>query len=135
MFIATLLAAFSAVYDKILLQSLELRAPTVQAWFSIYLVPVMLPLATYWFVYQRRETPLQWRWTIPLIACCLIIADYLYFSALRIDDAMISLISPVRRVSVVVAFLGGGMLFSERNLRPKAICTATMLVGIWLLSM
>ena len=131
---ATLLAALSAIYDKILLQTLELRAPTVQAWFSIYLVPVMLPLATYWYLFQRRETPLQWRWTIPLIACFLITADYLYFSALRMDDAMISLISPVRRVSVVVAFLGGGLLFSESNLKPKAICTATMLAGIWLLS-
>ncbi len=131
---ATLLAACSALYDKYLLQSLGFRAATVQAWFSIYLVPVMIPLTAWWYVYQRKETRFHWRWTIPLIACCLIIADYLYFSAIRTEGAMISLISPVRRVSVVVAFVGGGWLFAERNLVPKAICTATMLVGVWLLS-
>ena len=132
---ATLLAACSALYDKYLLQNLAFRAATVQAWFSIYLVPVMIPLATYWFFRQQRHTPLHWRWTIPMIAICLLIADYLYFSAIRADGAMISLISPVRRVSVLIAFLGGGFFFSEQHLRLKAICTATMLAGVWLLSL
>lgn len=131
---ATLLAACSAIYDKFLLQNLGFRTATVQAWFSIYLVPVMLPLAIYWFFKQRKQTPLIWRWTIPMIACCLIVADYLYFSAIRTEGAMISLISPLRRVSVVVAFLGGSHLFGEQNLRPKAICTGVMLLGVWLLS-
>ena len=135
MIAATLLAACSALYDKYLLQNLGFTSSTVQAWFSIYLVPVMIPLACYWFVAQRKQSPFQWRWTIPFIAGCLLVADYLYFSAIRLDGSMISLISPIRRVSVVVAFLGGFMLFGEQNLKPKAICTAMMLVGVCLLSL
>ena len=132
---ATLLAACSAIYDKYLLQNLGFRAATVQAWFSIYLVPVMIPLAVYWYTKQRVETPFEWRRSIPLIATLLIVADYLYFSALRYDDAMISLISPLRRVSVLVAFVGGSQVFGEKNLLPKGICTAMMLAGVWLLSL
>jgi len=134
MIVATLLAACSALYDKYLLQNLGFTASTVQAWFSIYLVPVMIPMATYWFFVQRKQAPFQWRWTIPCIASCLLVADYLYFSAVGLDGSMISLISPVRRVSVVVAFIGGFFIFGEQNLKPKAICTAMMLAGIWLLS-
>ena len=70
-----------------------------------------------------------------MIALCLIIADYMYFSALRFDGVMISLVSPLRRVSVVVAFFAGSHLFGEANLKPKAICTAIMLAGVWLLSL
>ena len=131
---ATLLAALSALYDKYLLQNLGFRAATVQAWFSIYLVPVMLPMASYWYCRQRQDVPLQLRWTIPLVAVLLITADYIYFSALRFDDAMISLVSPLRRVSVVVAFFGGSQFFGESNLLPKSVCAIVMLVGVWLLS-
>ena len=134
MIVATLIASVCAIYDKILVQQLGLGPSTVQAWFSIYLVPVMAPLASYWFAKQRRQTPMRWRWAIPLIATTLLVADYLYFMALEHEDAMISLISPLRRVSVVVAFVVGGRLFGERNLWPKALCTMAMLLGVWLLS-
>lgn len=132
---ATLLAALSAIYDKYLLQDMGFRAATVQAWFSIYLVPVMLPLATVWGLKQRKQSSFQWRWTIPLIAVTLITADYMYFSALRQPEAMISLVSPLRRVSVVIAFVGGSQIFGEQKLLPKAICTAAMLIGVWLISL
>ena len=135
MMVATLLAACSAIYDKYLMQNLGFRAATVQAWFSIYLVPLMIPFASYWWFRQRKVTPFRFRWSIPMIAACLLAADYLYFSALRVDGAMISLVSPIRRVSVVVAFLAGSQLFGEAKLRPKALCTAIMLAGVWLLAL
>ena len=134
MMVATLLAAGSALYDKYLLQNLEFDTPTVQAWFSIYLVPVMVPFGSYWYWRQRDKSPFVWRWSIPLIAVFLLVADFLYFQAIRSEDALISLISPVRRTSLVVAFAGGALMFGERNLQPKAFCAAAMLVGVWLLS-
>ena len=42
--VATLISAFCGLYDKYLLQTVRLKPAIVQAWFSIYLVPVMLPL-------------------------------------------------------------------------------------------
>ena len=134
MVIATFLASLSAIYDKVLMQNLGFRPATVQAWFSIYLVPVMVPLALFWFVRQRKESPFQWRATIPLIAISLTVADFLYFSALAHDDAKISIISPMRRTAVVISLLAGGRLFKEENLTAKAVCVATMLLGVWLVS-
>ncbi|WP_236621134.1 EamA family transporter [Rhodopirellula sallentina] len=52
---ATVLGALSAIYDKLLLQEFGYRPATVQAWFSVYLVPVMTPLALRWYAEQARE--------------------------------------------------------------------------------
>ena len=45
---ATLLGAASAIYDKVLLQTLGLRVATLQFWFSVYLVVVMSPFVLGW---------------------------------------------------------------------------------------
>ncbi len=130
---ATLLGSVSALYDKFLLQGMQLSPSTVQAWFSIYLVVAMLPLASYWFVKQRREKPFEFRWSIPGIAISLLIADFLYFQAVSDPQAMIAIISPIRRTSVVIPFLYGVLRLSEQNWRPKALCIGLMLIGVYLI--
>ena len=134
MLAATLLAAGSALYDKFLLQRLQFDAATVQAWFSLYLVIVMLPFFLRWWLFQRREAPFQWRTAIVVIGVTLLLADFLYFSAVRQEGALISLISPLRRTSIVVSFAGGIRYFGERNFRLKGACIAVLLLGIFLLS-
>ena len=73
--------------------------------------------------------------TIPLISVFLSLADFAYLMALRDPDAMISVVSMVRRGSVVVSFACGALLFRERNLRAKAVDLVLILVGmvfLWL---
>ena len=93
MMLATVLGASSALFDKYLLQTVKLRPSTVQAWFSAYLVLVMIPLAVKWYRTERLQSPFEWRWSIPMIAVLLLISDFLYFSAIEKPDALISLIS------------------------------------------
>ena len=72
---------------------------------------------------------------IPLISVFLSLADFAYLMALRDPDAMISVVSMVRRGSVVVSFACGALLFRERNLRAKAVDLILILVGmvfLWL---
>jgi drug/metabolite transporter (DMT)-like permease len=133
MVIATILGACSGLYDKYLLQNCGFDAPTVQAWFSMYLVIVLFPLVIYWYVRDRTRVPFQWRPAIPLIAIMLLIADFLYFTAITDPDALISIISPVRRCSVVVSFLIGVFFYGEKNFRPKARCLAALLLGVFLM--
>ncbi|MFQ3224449.1 MAG: transporter family protein [Lentimonas sp.] len=133
--VATLIGACSAIYDKYLLQTVGLRPADVQAWFSIYLVPAMAPFYLLWLKGAWKRGTFHWRWTIPLIGCCLLIADFLYFTAITQDDALISVISPVRRTSVVITFLGGIYLYGEKNVRIKAICIGALLIGITLLKL
>lgn len=131
---ATVLGALSGLYDKYLLQTVRFSPATVQAWFSIYLVPTMLPMAIRWYARDRETAPFDWRWSIPLIAVTLLIADFLYFHAVSHPEALISVISPVRRTSVAIPFIVGIFWWSEKNWRRKAACIAAMLAGIYWIS-
>lgn len=126
----TVLNAVSALYDKFLLGSAGFAAATVQAWFSVYLACLFLPFAVGWKLrwWQRHE--FHWRWSIPLIAVALLIADFLYFDALRNPDALISLVSSFRRGSTLVAFAGGALLFREAHIRQKLPAVIGVLAGI-----
>ncbi len=135
MLLATLLGSISALYDKFLLQNKDMRPSTVQAWFSIYLVVFMTPLMVHWLLRRRKLERFQWRWAIPMIAILLLISDFLYFSAIADKQAMISLISPLRRTSVVIAFIAGILMYQEKNWRAKGVCIATILVGVYVLSL
>ena len=135
MILATLLGSCSALYDKFLLQKMNLGVATVQAWFSIYLVVVMLPLALRWRTKDRRKSPFEWRWSIPMIAVLLLSSDFLYFTAVQKPDALISIISPVRRTSLIIAFIAGILIYGEKNWKPKAACVAGLLAGAYVLSL
>lgn len=132
--IATALGAISSLYDKYLLQTMAMSPESVQAWFSIYLVPVMIPLSVHWYLRDRDASPFQWRWTIPVIAIFLLIADYAYFYAITHEQALISVISPIRRSSIVIPFLFGVTRLKEVNWRAKALCIASLIIGVILLS-
>ncbi|MEZ6033276.1 MAG: EamA family transporter [Planctomycetaceae bacterium] len=135
MLLATFLGSLSALYDKFLLQNKGISPSTVQAWFSIYLVVFISPLMLHWMLRRRQHEPFQWRWSIPMIAILLLVSDFLYFSAISDIRAMISLISPLRRTSVLIAFIAGVLLYQEKNWRAKAVCIVMLLVGVYILSL
>jgi uncharacterized membrane protein len=58
----------------------------------------------------------------------------MYFYSLSLPDAMISIVSMVRRGSVVVSFLFGAAFFHESNLKAKAIDLALVLLGMLFLA-
>jgi transporter family protein len=133
-FLGTLLGAGSGLYDKFLLQRLSLSPIAVQAWFSLYLVLILgLVLLAFWLPHRHRYTPFAWRWSIPLIGILLIMADFAYFKALSEPNVLITLLSSIRRSSVIVAFVVGGLLFHEKNKRWKALALTGVLAGIALI--
>ncbi len=144
MVVATLLGALSSIYDKWLLQHAGFDPVTMQAWFTIYLVPVMVPLAARWHLGRLRETGrgdgdgggqlFQWRWTIAAVSPLLIMADWFYFVALSYPEAMVSVVSVVRRSSVVIALIFGAKALSEQNFRAKLACVVLILCGVVLLT-
>lgn len=126
----TVLGATSALYDRHLLGKAHFSVPTVQAWFSIYLLVFFTPFMIGW---QRRwwsRKEFHWRWSIPSIAIALLIADYIYFSALTHPDALVSLVMSLRRGSTLVAFGGGLLFFGERTDRMKTLALIGIIVGI-----
>jgi bacterial/archaeal transporter family protein len=128
--VGTLFGAVSSLYDKYLFTTLNFSVPTVQCWFQIYLVVFFAPFALGWKLRLWQRNEFQWRWTIPFIALALLVADYLYFSALRHPDALVAIVMSLRRASTLVAFAGGLLLFKEVNGWKKLPAVIGILVGV-----
>ncbi len=128
--LGTFFGAISSLYDKYLLGRQRFSVPTVQAWFSIYLLVWFVPLAIGWKQRWWPRKEFHWRWSIPLIALSLLVADYIYFSALRDPASLVSLVMSLRRGSTLVGFAGGLLLFGEPNGWKKLPAVIGILVGI-----
>lgn len=130
--LAVVTGAVSGLYDKFIMQRLD--PMFVQSWFYIYQLLLMsVILGCLWWPQRRSSTPFEWRWTIVMIPCFLSLADYLYYQALSDADAMISVVSMVRRGSVLVSFVFGAWVFKERNLRLKLLDLALIALSMLLL--
>lgn len=130
---AAVTGAVSGLYDKYIMTRLD--PAFVQSWYNLYQLGMMAVVTALLWLPRRAASPFRWSWAIPLISVFLSAADFAYFCALREPDAMISVVSMVRRGSVVVSFLCGALLFGERNLRAKAVDLGFVLLGmlfLWL---
>jgi drug/metabolite transporter (DMT)-like permease len=128
----TLLGAVSGLYDKYLLGTRGFDAATVQCWFSIYLALLFLPLAIGWWLRLWARKEFHWRWSIVGVSFALLAADFLYFDALREPEALVSLVSSLRRGSTLVAFAGGLWLFREKNGLQKLPAVLGIVTGMTL---
>lgn len=129
---ATLLGAVSALFDKYLLG--RFNNMFVQAWSNFYQLALMtVILFTLWWPTRHKTTPFQWKWPIIFIAVFLTLADYAYFVSLAQSASMVSIVSMIRRSSVIVSFLCGALLFHEKNLRSKVIDLILVLLGLFFL--
>lgn len=131
--VAAMLGAVSGLYDRHILREIEPLA--VQSWFCVYQVVMMAVIVAVLRLSKAAATSFRWSWAIPMISIFLTAADMAYFIALSQGDAMVSVVSMVRRSSVVVSFACGAVLFGEKNLRSKAIDLIFILVGmvfLWL---
>lgn len=131
---ATILGAVSGLYDKYVMR--ELSPMFVQSWFNFYQMLIMLVLCSVlWYPTRHKTTPFKWRLAIPLISIFICIADFAYYTSLSDPDSMISVVSLVRRSSVIISFLCAAIIFRERNLRAKALDLLLILLGmafIWI---
>lgn len=127
--LAALMGAISGLYDKFLMQ----RFPPmiVQSWYNIYqLIEMSFILVLLWWPKRKLNSPFKWSWSIPLISIFLSAADFVYFYSLSYDGSMISVVSMIRRSSVLVSFLCGAIFFHEKNLKRKAFDLLLVLLGM-----
>lgn len=130
--LAAVLGAASGLYDKYLMG--RFNNMVVQAWYNIYQLFIMGGvLMILWLPKRKSTTPFRWDWCIILISIFLSAADFVYFYALGTDGSMISIVSMVRRGSVIVSFLFGAMVFREKNLKSKAVDLILVLIGMFFL--
>lgn len=127
--LAALLGAVSGLYDKYLMGRFDKMV--VQSWYNVYQLFLMGSVLMFlWWPKRKTTTPFHWDWCIILISVFLSAADFVYFYALSLDGSMISIVSMVRRSSVLVSFFFGAMIFHEKNLTSKAIDLVLVLLGM-----
>lgn len=130
--ISVLSGAGSALWDKMILQQME--PMFVQSWTNLYVTLLLglIQLVRYLSDKQDFER-LTWDWRLLVIAVLITVADALYFFAVKQPDAMLSIVSTIRRTSVIVTFVGGALLLKEGQIRDKAFDLVLMLGGVALL--
>lgn len=145
---AAVLGACSGLYDKYLMASsgAGLDRLFVQGWYNLYQAVIMgVIMLLVWLPERKRAlaqavpgtgpdyVPFVWKWTIPFISLALTAADLAYLYALTMPGAMISVVSMIRRSSVLVSFVFGAVVFHEKNLRSKALDLVFVLLSLVLL--
>ena len=132
MIISVLSGAASALYDKFILQHLE--PLFVQSWTNIYITILLaLVMLVQYLTDKEHFQPFVWDWRILLISVLITVSDAIYFFAVKDPDALLSVISMIRRSSVLITFVGGALIFKEGQIKDKALDMVLMMVGIALL--
>lgn len=137
--LAALMGTCSGLLDKYLMASPEsggvgMDRMLAQSWYNIYQC-LMMAIVLLIYLYKRKggaetQVKFSWKWSILLISIFLSMADFAYFYALSLPGAMISIVSMVRRGSVIVSFLCGALLFREKNLKAKALDLCLVILGM-----
>lgn len=133
MAVSVLAGAASALYDKHILGYLE--PLFVQSWANLY-ITVLLVICV--LVKALKDGPekrdrFSWDWRLLAIAVLITASDMLYFFSLKDEGAMLSIISMLRRCSVVITFVLGAILFKEKRIKDKAIDLLVLMAGLTLL--
>ena len=132
MIISVLSGSASALYDKHILQHLE--PLFVQSWTNVYITVLLALVILVQYLADRKQFQrFAWDWRIPLIAVLITVSDALYFFSVKDPDALLSVISMIRRSSVVITFLFGALVFKEGHVKDKALDLILMMAGIALL--
>ena len=113
----------SALWDKHIMSGMQ--PLFVQSWTNIY-ITLLLALIMLLRRCKGISEPVRWDWTIVLIAL-------LYFFSLKEDGALLSVISLIRRSSVIITFALGAALFKEKRIAQKAGVLLLMLAGVTVL--
>ena len=123
----------SALYDKFLLQHVDHLF--VQSWYNVYQLILLVFVLAIFNRFRSKSQKLHWNWAILGVSIFMIIADFFYFWALREPNVMISMVSIMRRSSVIFTFTFGAILFREKNIRSKSVDMIFILIGMIILTL
>ncbi|NIJ45848.1 drug/metabolite transporter (DMT)-like permease [Wenyingzhuangia heitensis] len=129
---ATFFGSVSGLYDKFLFQYKDYEVLTVQWWFFFYVTFFMLLLVL--FVYKPNKDKMgkfKLHWTILASGVLIFLADYFYFKGLQDPEALIMIMSAVKRSQILFTVLIGGLIFKEQNRRMKLIPLLGILIGVF----
>lgn len=128
MMISAVLNAVSATIDKIVLKSSN--PGQMQFWFSLFMFLFNAGALIYVNFKDNDRKPIKFDLCIPLMSLLLIVSDRIYFIALNIPASQISIVMPLRKISIFISVIIGGLIFKEKNLKEKFWCICLLILGI-----
>ena len=106
----------------------------VQGWCNFYITLIIGAFVLYGrFTKKKYYQPYQHDRYVVLISLFITWSDFLYFLSLSEPGAMLSVVSVLRRSSVLITFVCGAIFFKEKNLRSKAVAMLILLMSMIIL--
>lgn len=120
--------AISGTMDKVLMQDME--SSQLQFWFMLFstlIYGVIIAIKKEKISLKAIKT----NYWIPLLSLSLIIGDRLLFEANANPESQITLMTVIKQSSVIVTTLTGWLIFKEKHILYKMMCTFIVLSGIF----
>lgn len=119
----------SALFDKHIMKSMD--PLFVQSWGNLYIASLLaIALAVYSVSKKTEGEKIRWDASLVLISVLITASDLCYFFALSDGSALLSVVSLLRRSSVLVTFVCGAILFKEKRIKEKGVWMVLMLAGM-----
>ncbi|MCK5883716.1 MAG: EamA family transporter [Bacteriovoracaceae bacterium] len=133
--IALTIFSITAVLDKVILK--RFRVPPMDYWFYQHLI-LFVFFSLISFVGRRDSRGviqvMKRSWKLILIISLLTLV-YRYSFIAAVKMAPVALVLSLKRLSVLMVAIFGGMYFKEHSLRRRAIATSILLVGAGLIAL
>lgn len=125
--------SFVAILDKLILDTVPVSS-------NLFFTAItILSYVTVYKVYKQELshtfTSISKSPSILVISLLANISIFLVVTAISIPTAMVSLIIPLRRTSTIIAAVGGGILFHEKDLEKKFAAVVLMILGVMLIAL
>ena len=127
--VSCLLNSISAIIDKQVLK--YINPMQLQFWFLLFLS------ICYWVILLFKDKKLDIKkikknYWILIAAICLTVADRFLFKANEVSESKVSIMTLIKQVSVIEGIILGKILFDEKNIIKKLLCSLLIIIGILL---
>lgn len=130
---SALLSAVSATIDKIALR--QINSGQMQFWFSLFMAILYCVALFFSQLKSKKGFSIKFNLYIPLMSLLLLVSDRIYFNAVNVPSSQIAIIMPIRKISIFISVIIGGLLFKEKNIKEKFWCICLLIAGIILVFM
>jgi len=124
----------SALYDKHILGFMD--PVFVQCWSNFFITLSMGAILLFqYFRDKEKFQSLKWDWALLAIAVLITTSDFFYFKSLSTQGSLLSIVSMVRRSSVIVPFVFGALFWKEKHIKEKGFALLLILISISLITL
>ena len=123
------LNSISGTMDKILMK--DMTSAQLQFWFMLFSA-IIYGIILIMCKEKVSIKCLKNNFWIPLLALSLIVGDKLLFEANANPHSQVTLMTIIKQCSVLVTVLTGWLIYKEKNIPYKLMCTGIVLSGIFI---